>query len=251
MVEPISLAEAAVYVGILALGLIAGLIGGVIGFGSSIIMMPALVLTWGPAHAVPVMAIAALFANLSRIMVWWREIDWRAVAAYSITVVPSAALGARTLLELPPRWVELGLGVFFLTMIWCRRALARAQVKLGLGHLAIIGAVVGFLTGIVVSTGPITAPVFLMYGLSKGAFLATEAAGSLAAYGAKATVFRAYGALPNSVAIQGLIVGAALMLGGILAKRVVQRFEAEQFRRLIDWMIALSGILMIGAALRG
>ena len=39
---------------------------------------------------------------------------------------------------------------------------------------------------VVVSTGPINAPFFLAYGLAKGAYLGTEAMGSLAIYAAKA-----------------------------------------------------------------
>jgi len=46
------------------------------------------------------MAMAAVMANLARIIAWWREVDWRATAAYSITGVPAAALGAKTLLVL-------------------------------------------------------------------------------------------------------------------------------------------------------
>jgi len=47
--------------------------------------------------------------------------NWRAVAAYAITGVPAAALGARTLLVLPPRLIECALGIFFLLMIPARR----------------------------------------------------------------------------------------------------------------------------------
>ena len=50
--------------------------------------MPVLVLVFGPLQAVPIMAIAAIMANLSRILVWWREVDWRAVGAYAATGVP-------------------------------------------------------------------------------------------------------------------------------------------------------------------
>jgi uncharacterized membrane protein YfcA len=56
-------------------------------------------------------------ANLSRIIVWWREVNWRACAAYSATAVPFAALGAATLLALPARVIEAALGVFFIAMI--------------------------------------------------------------------------------------------------------------------------------------
>ena len=146
---------------VLGVGLAAGTISGIVGFGSSIMLMPVLVIVFGPLHAVPIMAIAAILANLSRVLIWWREVDWRAVAAYSVTGVPAAALGARTLLVLPPRLIECALGVFFLLMIPARRWLAARGFRLRLPHLLALGAVIGFLTGIVVTTGPITAPIFL------------------------------------------------------------------------------------------
>ena len=86
---------------VLTVGLLAGTISGIIGTGSSIMLMPVLVYQYGPKEAVPIMAVAAVMANLSRILAWWREVDWRACLAYSVTGIPAAALGARTLLALP------------------------------------------------------------------------------------------------------------------------------------------------------
>ena len=109
---------------VLGVGLAAGTISGIVGFGSSIMLMPVLVIVYGPLQAVPIMAIAAILANVSRVLIWWREVDWRACAAYSLTAAPAAALGARTLLVLPPALIEGALGVFFLLMIPARRWLA-------------------------------------------------------------------------------------------------------------------------------
>ena len=94
-----------IWLAILALGLGAGTLAGIVGFGASMILMPALMLTFGPRKAVPIMAVAGLMANVSRVMVWWREVDWRACAAYSVTAIPAAALGASTLV-IPPRIAE-------------------------------------------------------------------------------------------------------------------------------------------------
>ena len=55
----------------------AGVLSGVVGTGSSLIMLPVLVATYGPRIAVPVMAIASLFGNIGRVIVWWHEIRWR------------------------------------------------------------------------------------------------------------------------------------------------------------------------------
>jgi len=234
---------------ILVVGLVAGTISGIVGFGSSIMLMPVLVLIYGPRQAVPIMAIAAVMANLSRIMVWWRSIDWRACAAYSVTGLPAAALGARTLLVLPPRLIEAMLGIFFISMIPIRRWMTTHNVRVRLWHLALVGAVIGFITGIVVTTGPITTPVFLSYGLVKGAFLATEAAGSLAVYASKLSVFRAFGALPFPVISEGLIVGSALMAGGFFAKGFVLRLDPERFKLLMELLMLASGIAMLWSAL--
>ena len=232
----------------LGVGLAAGTISGIVGFGSSIMLMPVLVIVFGPLQAVPIMAIAAVLANLSRVLIWWREVDWRACAAYSLTGAPAAALGARTLLALPPPLIEGALGVFFLLMIPARRWLAARGFRLGPVHLLVIGAVVGFLTGIVVTTGPITAPIFLATGLVKGAFIATEAAGSLAVYASKTTVFRHFGALPLPVIVQGVITGASLMLGAWIAKRFVLRLHPDRFRLLMDALMLLSGLAMLYTA---
>jgi len=233
---------------VLAVGLIAGTLSGIVGFGSSIMLMPVLMIVYGPLQSVPIMAVAAIMANVSRIMVWWREVDWRACAAYSLTGIPSAALGARTLLVVPPRIVEGALGAFFILMIPVRRWLADHDRRLSRWHLAAVGLVIGFVTGIVVSTGPITAPIFLAYGLVKGAFIATEAAGSLSVYLSKAVVFRSFGALPVDLILKGLVIGSTLMVGSFMAKRFVLRLSPDRFRILMEGLMLVSGIAMLWRA---
>jgi len=165
---------------ILALGLVSGTLSGIVGFGASIMLMPVLMLAFGPLEAVPIMAIAALLANFSRVVVWWREVDWRANTYYCATAIPAAALGARTLLILEPRLVEGILGAMFLLMIPARRWLLARGLRINAWHMALVGAGIGFLSGMVASTGPINTPFYLAYGLVKGGYLATEALGSMA-----------------------------------------------------------------------
>ena len=235
---------------VLLLGLVAGTVGGVVGFGTSIMLMPALVLVFGPREAVPIMAVAAIMANASRVAAWWREVDWRTTAAYSVTGMPAAALGAHTLLTLPPGVVEVSLGLFFIGMIPLRRWMAQQRWVLNRWHLAGVGAVIGYLTGIVVSTGPINAPFFLAHGLVKGAYLGTEAMGSLAVYGAKALTFRAFDALPMATLMRGLTIGASLMGGAFIAKRLVLRLDATRFQLLMDGLLLVAGATMLWAAFR-
>ncbi len=235
---------------VLAVGLIAGTISGIVGTGSSIMLMPVLVYQYGPKEAVPIMAIAAVMANLSRILAWWREVDWRACAAYSITGIPAAALGARTLLMLPSQAVDISIGLFLIAMVPVRHWLARHDLEITLWHLAIGGAIIGYLTGIVVSTGPLSVPLFLFYGLSKGAFLATEAASSLGLYLSKSVTFQRFGALTWDVALKGLIAASSLMFGAFIAKRFVLKLAADVFRLVMDGIMIAAGLSMLWNAMQ-
>jgi len=210
-----------------------------------------LVYQYGPKQAVPIMAIAAVMANLSRILAWWREVDWRACAAYSIPGIPAAALGARTLLALPSHAVDISIGLFLIAMVPVRHWLARHDLKFSLWHLAIGGAVIGYMTGIVVSTGPLSVPLFLFYGLTKGAFLATEAASSLGLYLSKSVVFQRFGALTPDVALKGLIAGSSLMFGAFIAKRFVLRMAPDMFRLAMDGIMLAAGVVMVWNAFSG
>jgi uncharacterized protein len=234
---------------ILITGLIAGTISGIVGTGSSIMLMPVLIYEYGPKQAVPIMAVASVMANFSRILAWWRDVDWRACAAYSATAIPAAALGARTLLALPSRAVDISIGVFLIAMVPIRHWLARHQLKARLWHLAFGGAVIGYLTGIVVSTGPLSVPLFLFYGLTKGAFLATEAASSLGIYVSKSVTFERFGALNTDIALKGLIAGSSLMAGAFIAKRFVLRLEADHFRLVMDAIMLAAGVSLLWTAL--
>ena len=66
--------------------------------------------------------------------------------------------------------------------------------------MSLAGAIVGFLTGFVLSTGPLSVPVFTGYGMSGGAFLGSEAASAILLYAGKLGTFgcRAYLHRPSS-----------------------------------------------------
>ena len=236
------------YVLVLIVGLAAGALSGIIGTGSSIMLLPVLVYQFGPKQAVPIMAIAALMSNVAKVAAWWREVNWREFIAYSLPGVPAAALGARTLLVLPSQAVDVALGMFFLAMIPMRRWLHARSFQIGLWQLALAGAAIGFVTGIVLSTGPLTVPAFTSYGLLKGAFLSTEAASSLALMVSKAVTFQQLGALPLPAILQGLIIGSSVMAGSFAGKLVVQRMSAQTFQHLLDGLLFCSGLSLLWAA---
>ncbi|MGQ3003699.1 MAG: sulfite exporter TauE/SafE family protein [Hydrogenophaga sp.] len=231
---------------LLAIG--AGVLSGVVGTGSSLIMLPVLVTMYGPRSAVPIMAIASLFGNIGRVIVWWHVIRWRPLLAYSVTGVPAAVLGAHTLLTIPPAVVDVFLAIFFLAMIPLRRLIRRSHLQLSAWHMGFAGALVGFLTGLVLSTGPLSVPVFSGYGMSGGAFLGSEAASAVLLYAGKLGTFGVSGVLTPPVVARGLTIGIALLAGSMVAKHLVQRLRAQTFEILIDAVLVAGAVGMLLAA---
>lgn len=227
------------------LAIAAGVLGGIVGTGSSLVLLPVLVVLYGPRVAVPVMGIASVLGNAGRVIAWWREIRWRPVIAYSLPGIPAAALGAHTLLTIPPVVVDGALAAFFLAMIPIRRLLKRRRLRVRLWQMVVAGAVVGFLTGLVLSTGPLSVPIFTGYGLNGGAFLGSEAASAVLLYAAKLSTFGVSGALDGTIVADGIVIGVALLTGSLLAKRIVRRVRPRTYELLIDAVLVIGAIGML------
>jgi len=234
----------ALVLGLLGLG--AGVLGGVIGFGTTIILMPALVYFYGHIQAIPVIALVATVANLSRIFLWWSSINWSVCFVYSITAIPAVILGVNTLVSLNDRLVEITLGLFLILLIPIRRWLRKKNFYLKLWQMSLVGAAIGYLTGIVATTGAINTPFFLAFGLTKGAFLGTEAASSLSILFTKGITFHQLGFLNNTAIIQGVLIGACVLIGSIFSKRIVLALPEKKFLLLMELVMLVSGLSILG-----
>ena len=223
------------------LGLGAGVLGGVIGFGTTIILMPALVYFYGPIQAIPVIALVATVANLSRIFLWWSVINWKVCFVYSITAIPAVILGVNTLVALNDRLIEITLGIFLILLIPIRRWMRQKNFYLKLWQMSLVGAGIGYLTGIVATTGAINTPFFLAFGLSKGAFLGTEAASTLSILFAKGITFHQLGFLNATAMIQGLLIGSCVLVGSIFSKKIVLALPEKKFLLLMELVMLISG----------
>lgn len=228
-----------------ALGIGAGVLGGVIGFGTTIILMPALVYFYGPIQAIPVIALVATIANLSRIFLWWNVIQWRVCFVYGSAAIPFTVLGVNTLVHFDERLIEIILGFFLILLIPIRRWMRKKNFYLRLWQMGLVGAAIGYLTGIVATTGAINTPFFLAFGLTKGAFLGTEAASTLSILFTKGITFHLLGFLNLLAIIQGLLIGACVLIGSVFSKKIVLALPEEKFLLLMELVMMMSGISIL------
>ena len=115
--------------------------------------------------------------------------------------------------------------------------------------MALVGAVIGYLTGVVASTGAINTPFFLGYGLVKGAFIGTEAASSLFMFIAKGITFHQLGVIDLEVIEQGLIIGSFVLIGSGFSKRLVLNLSETVFLYLMEGVMLVSGLSILAMAM--
>src|SRR5206468_11439648 len=93
---------------------------------------------------------------------------------------PTTALGTAFFAGVPAEWLGRFAGVFLISSVPLRRLLATDFVRMRLRYFPALGAFIGLLSAMVVTTGPLNTPFFLSYGLRRSAFVGTEAVCSMA-----------------------------------------------------------------------
>ncbi|WEI18004.1 hypothetical protein PY247_17030 [Acinetobacter proteolyticus] len=112
-------------------------------------------------------------------------------------------------------------------------------------QMVIAGGVLGYITGIVFSTGPLLLPIFNGFGLIKGGLLATEAAASFAIYLTKSLTFGVLGVLQPNVLITGVAVGTSLIIGNYIGKIFVLNMSNRAFNLMLEAMLLIAGCSML------
>jgi uncharacterized membrane protein YfcA len=226
-------------------GLVAGTIGGVVGFGSGVLLLPVVAWTFGPVQAVPILTVASLIGNVSRAALYLREIDWRVVGYYSAGAVPAATLGALVFVRLESHVIPIVFGAFVVVIVPVRRWAEKHELRAKLRHFPLVGAALGFLSGLVSTTGPINAPFFLSFGLVRGAYLATEATSTALVHATKSVVYGKFAALTSETIVIGIALGTLLLVGSYQGKRIVERVDAARFVLIVEVALVVSGVVML------
>jgi len=222
--------------------LVASVVGGVAGFGAGVIMLPLMAWVVGVRSAVPVLTVTMLVGNLSRI--WWSrgEIDRAVVLRFALGAMPATALG--TVLYVGASSEGLGriVGAFLVLSVPLRRILASTHFRMRLRHFPVLGALVGLLSGLVVTTGPINTPFFLAYGLRRSAYMGTEAVCAMSMHVARGAALARYALLTWQTVALGVALGAMMFAGSWLGRRLLDRMSDRIFLGIIEVLVAAMGL---------
>jgi uncharacterized membrane protein YfcA len=221
---------------------LASTVAAVAGFGGAVILLPVLVAIFGVRDAVPILTVAQLIGNGSRVWFNRHELVLEVVGWFSVGAVPLAFLGGLLFASAPLSALTRLLGAFLLlTALW-RHLRQGPPRKPPLHGFVLIGAVFSFLSALLGSVGPLLAPFFLAYGLVKGAYIGTEALATVVMHVTKLVAYGGTAVLTFNSIWVGLALGLVMILGSLTGKRILDRLPERAFVIVIEAVLVLAGL---------
>ena len=216
----------------------------VTGFGGGVLLLPVFTALFGLRAAIPTLTITQLASNAGRVWFNRSQLQWHLIRRFSAGAVPFALAGALVFVTAPLAPLQRLLGAFLLVVVAYRRLHPHPHKPSDRAFVG-VGAASGFGSALLGSVGPLTAPFFLAYGLSRGAYIGTEAACALVLHMTKLVAYGAGALLTPSVLLYGLVLTPATVAGSWLGKRTVSRLSEERFVLLVEIGLVVAGLFLL------
>jgi uncharacterized membrane protein YfcA len=220
------------------------LVSAIAGFGGGVLLLPVFTALFGLRVAVPMLTVTQLSSNASRAWLNRRELRWRLVGWFALGTVPLAVAGGLLLAHAPLEPLKRLLGVFLIGVVGWRRYNAHPS-KPADPTFAAVGAASGLGSALLGSVGPLTAPFFLAYGLTRAVYIGTEAVGALTMHLAKLAAYGVGDLLTAKVLIYGAALTPATVAGAWTGRRLLTRVSDRLFVRLVEAGLLVSGLLFL------
>ena len=219
---------------------LASTISGIAGFGGSLIILPVFSHLIGVKKAIPILTIAWMMGNFSRAAFGYKEIQWRPVLYFCLGAIPSTIVGSLVFVELPAKAVMKGIGVFLVLII----ALRHSSIKWSIPEKSFIwcGVLIGFLSAILGSAGPLAAVAFLSLNLPPTAYVASESVAAVVMHLTKTIVYGKYDLLTGADAWLAVSLGLAMVAGSWTSRQWLKKMSNVWFMRFVDLLLVAAAI---------
>lgn len=205
-------------------------------------MLSILVWSFGVRDAIPILTVAQLIGNGSRVWFNRGELAFPVVGWFALGSVPFALAGGMVFAHAPLRALKRLLGLFLLLIVAYRHLPKASAVRPSLRGFALIGALFGFLSALLGSVGPLMAPFFLAYGLVKGRYIGTEALATVIMHGTKLAAYGGAAILTVHNTGIGLALGPVMILGSYVGKKILDRIPERAFVLAIEATLLIAGL---------
>lgn len=222
----------------------AAILSGTAGFGGALLLLPLLIEVVGTMHAVPLLTVIQFIGNLARVCFGFQQIQWKPVSLFLLSAIPFSILGAVSFVELPKDLITRYIGAAILLFVMLKYV-GVLNLKISPFLLIAGGSLVGFLSGLLGSAGPLGSAIFLSLGLSPVAYIASEGTTALAIHGVKIITYHQYIILDQDLWLLVAFMGVAMIAGSWSAKQVIEYMPQKKFERYVTVLLVVLAIYLI------
>lgn len=238
--------EIAIVLPLFILGIGAFILSTVTGGGGALVLVP--ILNWiiGVGNTAPVLNLGILIGRPSRIIIFWKYIDWKICLYYVVPSIFGALLGAWLFYSAKADWLQIVVGLFLVSTVWQYRfGKKERSFKMKLWYFIPLGFMVSILGTIIGALGPILNPFYLNAGLDKESLISTKTASSFFMGLSQVGSYTYFGLLHDQLWIYGIALGLGASIGNIIGKRFLSRMKSITFRKLVIALMVISGLVLI------
>ena len=233
------------------LGVVAFIFSTLAGGGGALLLLPIVNAFLGTQYTAPVVNLGNFIGRPSRLVLYWKHINWKICSYYALPAIAGAWLGAWLFGSIRVSALQFVIGLFLVsTLFQFRFGKRERSVNMRASWFAPLGFLISVIGTLVGAVGPVLNPFYLNTGLEKESLIATKTANSFFMGLAQLGGYTFFGLLEGSYWGYGIALGAGAILGNILGKRMLGRISSEGFRILLIVFMVLSGLMLIYTALK-
>lgn len=226
---------------------LAGIVQGVTGFGSGIVMMMVLPMYFALGESAGISTAICLFLNISMVYTYRKHISFKTIIPPAILYIIVCSMTIYLSTSIDQAFIKKVFGVFLILLavyyLFINKNNERKKLSLPVSIMCIIvSAVCDGLFGI---GGPLMVLYFLSQTHNTHEYLGTIQTFFLinCVYN---TCFRIYRGIIGLAHLPLIGIGViGIVLGGILANKIVDRLDGTLIRKLTYIMIGISGLINI------
>lgn len=242
------------YYGIIALGAFAGaLASGLAGFAFAITSLGIWAHVLSPAEAAPMVVICSLLVLLSTFAAIWRSIDFRSAWVFILGGLIGVPAGVALLPLADPGPFRIFVGATLI--LYCGALLLSGRFPAITGKHPFLNGLVGVGGGVMGGFAGLSGVLPTIWcGLMKwpkDKQRATFQLFNAAMHSATLTLYVLQDRLPDNVLTLLGASAPALILGSALGFLLYRRINDAQFKKVLLWMLGISGVGLLLPALQG
>ena len=228
------------------LGLICWFISTTAAGGAATILIPIIAFLLGVQMVAPIISVAALIANPTRVYVFRKSIDWYVILYLLPGSIIGAIFGAWSFAQTDSQIIQIILGLFLICYALKSKLMkAKSLIKMKLSWFFPLGLTVSFLSGLVGATGPIYNPFMLDYGITKECLIGTKAVNSLIMQITKLISYGFFGVFTIQIGTYGIALGCGAIIGVFLARNHLQNISPTRFKQYGLAIMFFCGVIML------